>query len=87
MSDQIKVNEVMGFLRPNGWAVWDNDLSTAQYFDGVEPISEEEYAQGLKDLIAFRAKQEAEAQAAKEAAIAKLAALGLDLDDLKSLGF
>lgn len=32
------------------------------------------------------AEAEAEALAAKEAAIAKLAALGLDLDDLKALG-
>jgi hypothetical protein len=81
-----KVAEVMGFLRSTGWAVWNNDLSTAQYFDGVEPITPEEYAQGEKDYIAWKEQQEAEAVAKKAAAEAKLAALGLTADDLKALG-
>jgi hypothetical protein len=80
------ISEVMGFLRPSGWAVWDNDLSTAQYFDGVEPITPEEYAQGEKDYIAWKKQQEADAAAAKAAAEAKLTALGLTADDLKALG-
>jgi hypothetical protein len=81
-----RVEEVMAFLRPNGWAVWNNDLSTAEYFDGVEPITVEEYAQGEKDYIAYLEQKEAEALAAKNAAEAKLAALGLTADDLKALG-
>ncbi len=81
-----KVADVMAFLRPNGWAVWDNDLSTAEYFDGVEPITAEEYAQGEKDYIAYLEQKQAEALAAKNAAEAKLAALGLTADDLKALG-
>jgi len=86
MTIQPTVNEIMTFLRPNGWAVWDNDFSTAQYFDGTEPVSEEEYAQGLKDFFAAQAAEEAARQTAKEAAQAKLAVLGLTPDDLKALG-
>jgi hypothetical protein len=81
-----RVDEVMAFLRPNGWAVWDNDFSTAKYFDGVKPITAEEYAQGEKDYVAHLQEKEAEAIAAKNAAEAKLAALGLTADDLKALG-
>ena len=86
MSEQITVSQVMGFLRPNGWAVWDNDFSTAKYFDGVEPITLDEYEQGKKDFIAAQIAKELETQTAKEAAQAKLAALGLTADDLKALG-
>jgi hypothetical protein len=38
------------------------------------------------DDVAARVKAEADAQAAKDAAQAKLAALGLTTDDLKALG-
>ena len=46
----------------------------------------EAYAISLADIKKNEEKV-AEALAAKEVALAKLAALGLDLDDLKSLGF
>jgi len=52
-----------------------------------------EYEKACNDWAEMRLRQIklenelAVAQAAKEAALAKLAALGLDLDDLKSLGF
>ncbi len=60
---------------------------------GVErEMNDEEYAQYLKDQKDF-AKEKADklaaqeaAQAAKEAAQAKLAVLGLTVDDLKALG-
>jgi hypothetical protein len=67
-----RVEEVMAFLRPNGWAVWDNDLTTAQYFDGVEPITLEEYEQGEKDYIVWKAEQEAAATAKRQALLDKL---------------
>ena len=59
--------------------------------DGNEtqrPMNDEEYAQFLIDNEAAKAKDLAEknAQAAKEAAEAKLAQLGLTTDDLKALG-
>jgi hypothetical protein len=86
MTIQPTVNEIMTFLRPNGWAVWDNDFSTAVYFDDVEPITLAEYEQGEKDFIAAQIAKELETQTAKAAAQAKLAALGLTTDDLKALG-
>lgn len=61
------------------------------YTDGVpldREMNDEEYAQHLKDLEATEAfkQKEAEAQAKKAAAEAKLAALGLEPDDLRALG-
>jgi hypothetical protein len=81
-----KVADVMGFLRPNGWAVWNNDFTTAEYFNGVQPITPEEYEQGEIDYVAWKQQQAADEAAAKAAAEAKLAALGLTADDLKALG-
>jgi len=61
--------------------------------ESVREYTEAEYAQAKIDLelwqasVVIKDQQEKEAIAAKDKAIAKLAALGLDLDDLKSLGF
>lgn len=58
--------------------------------DGYVELDKDEYAATIKSWAEARLDQEtkeAKAQASKEIAIAKLAALGLDLDDLKSLGF
>ena len=59
----------------------------------IVPLTAEEIAlieqsklETAKEKAAL-AEAVAAAQAAKEVAIAKLAALGLDLDDLKALGF
>jgi hypothetical protein len=52
------------------------------------PMNDEEYAQFLIDNEAAKAKEAAELNAikVKQAAEAKLAALGLTPDDLKALG-
>lgn len=61
--------------------------------DGIEIIDREmtddEFKQWQEVQSANEARIEAivAAEAAKDAAIAKLAALGLNLDDLKALGF
>ena len=49
-----------------------------------EEVAEVEAAQAV---ALAKTEEQAERTAAKDAAIAKLAALGLDLDDLKALGF
>jgi hypothetical protein len=49
-----------------------------------EEVAEVEAAQAA---ALAKTQEQAELIAAKDAAIAKLAALGLDLDDLKALGF
>ena len=61
------------------------------YTDGIpldREMNDEEYAQHLKDLAQLEAEKNAtvEAQAKREAALSKLAALGLTADDLKALG-
>lgn len=54
----------------------------------VRDMTEAEIAEYklASDDVAARVKAEADAQAAKDAAQAKLAALGLTADDLKALG-
>lgn len=64
---------------------------TGEEYDGIqflecEPITKAQFEAGFAQLDAWKAEQEAEAIAAKEAAQAKLAALGLTTDDLKALG-
>lgn len=51
-------------------------------------MNDDEFAQWQKDKAESDAKkaEAAEAEAKKEAALAKLAALGLEQDDLKALG-
>ena len=54
----------------------------------VREMNDEEYANYQSDVARYEAKivAQAEAEAAKQAATAKLAALGLTTDDLKALG-
>ena len=54
----------------------------------VREMNDDEYANYQSDVARYEAKIEAQAQAetAKIAATAKLAALGLTTDDLKALG-
>lgn len=81
-----KINEVLGFLIPNGGYV-----ATGEDYEGIEfvdcePITKEDFLAGFAQYDAWKAQKDAEALAAKETAQAKLAALGLTTDDLKALG-
>lgn len=59
----------------------------------VREMTPEEIAQREEEIAAWKAEEklrkqvEAEAEAKREAALSKLAALGLDAEDLKALGF
>ena len=82
----VTVVEVLQMLIPNGgWAVSDNKWENVQFFE-CEPITKEQFDAGVIDYPAWKAEQEATKAAAKLAAEAKLAALGLTADDLKALG-
>lgn len=73
------------FVRPNAEFVV-RDMEIEWLDEKQSQPTEEEIAAGI---IGFRAKLEAdiaEKEAQKVAAQAKLAALGLDVDDLKALG-
>jgi len=78
--------EVLRMLIPNGGYVIKGDDYEGITFIEATPITKEEFEAGFAQYDAWKAEQD-EAQAAKKAAAeAKLAALGLDADDLKALG-
>lgn len=79
-------NQVLGFLIPNGGYVAVGDTYEGIDFVECEPITKAQFEAGFAQYDAWKAEQNAAAQVAKEAAQAKLAALGLTTDDLKALG-
>ena len=80
------ISEVLGFLIPNGGYVARGDEYEGIEFIECEPITKAQFEAGFAQFDAWRLTQEEQAAAAKEAAQAKLAALGLTADDLKALG-
>jgi len=78
--------DVLRMLFPNGgWT------STGETFEGItflecEPITKAQFEAGFAQYDAWKAEQDAKAEADKASAQAKLAALGLTTDDLKALG-
>lgn len=81
-----KYLEVVKMLRPNGGYVSRGFEYEGIEFIDCEPFSKEEFNLALKQYDESKAKLEANAAAKKAAAEAKLAALGLDAEDLKALG-
>jgi hypothetical protein len=81
------IQDVLGMLIPNGGYVARGDQYEGIEFLECEPITKAQFEAGFAQYDAWKADQVAVAKAAKETAMAKLAALGLDLDDLKALGF
>ncbi len=82
-----KAADVLGMLRPNGGYVQvGDDYEGITFEPSCEPLSKEEYLAGFAAYDAWKAEKDAEKAAAKSAAQAKLATLGLDADDLKALG-
>jgi len=79
-------SEVLGFLIPNGGYVARGDEYEGIEFIDCEPITKAQFEAGFAQFDAWKLAQEEQAVAAKEAAQAKLAALGLTADDLKALG-
>ena len=78
--------EVLKFLIPNGGYVSNTENFEDIQFLECEPITKAQYEAGFAQFDAWKAEQDAKAVAGKEAAQAKLAALGLTADDLKALG-
>jgi hypothetical protein len=69
----IKIADVLGMLRPNGgWAIWDNDFETIRWDEGIEPVTKDELEKGFSDYDAWKAQQEAEAEAKKQALLDRL---------------
>lgn len=79
--------DVLSMLCPNEeWTIYDNDYNSIIWHKGIVLVTEEEFNEGFAKYDAWKAQKEAEDQAKRAAALAKLEALGLDEDDLKSLG-
>ena len=83
MADSI---DVLNMLLPNGGWVLVGDQYEGIDFVECEPITKAQFEAGFAKYDAWKAEQDAFKVAAKEAAEAKLAALGLDANDLKALG-
>jgi hypothetical protein len=79
--------QVIAFLLPNGGYVLTGDTYEGLTFIEADPITKAEFEAGFAQYDAWKAEQDAAKAQAKEAAEAKLAALGLTTEDLKALGF
>ena len=78
--------EVINYLRPEGGII-----ATGEEYSGIEfvwakPFTEAEYKAAFAKVDELKAQKEADEAAKKEAALAKLGVLGLNVDDLKALG-
>jgi len=79
--------EVLNMLIPTGgWVITGDDFDSIIYDEGIKPITKKQFDDAFAKYDAWKAEQE-EAQAANKAsAQAKLAALGLTVEDLQALG-
>jgi hypothetical protein len=78
--------EVMGMLLPEGgWVISGDSYEGIQFLD-CEPITKTQFTAGFAKYDAWKTKQDAALVAAKANAQAKLAALGLTVEDLTALG-
>jgi hypothetical protein len=81
-----QTHEVLAMLIPNGgYVAYGEEYEGIQFID-CEPITKAQFEAGFAQFDAWKAEQNAATLAAKEAAQAKFAALGLTTDDLKALG-
>jgi|DEB3_MinimDraft_2_1074329.scaffolds.fasta_scaffold00056_12 hypothetical protein len=78
--------DVLKMLKPDGgWVIYGSEFEGIEFID-CEPITKKQFEDGFAKFDAWKAEQDALAEAKKLAAQAKLEALGLDIDDLKVLG-
>ena len=78
--------EVLGMLIPDGGYTQSGDTFDGIEFIDCEPITKAQYEAGFAQYDAWKAYRNAAQLAAKEAAQAKLTALGLTVEDLAALG-
>jgi len=78
--------DVLSMLIPTGgWVISGDNWEDVQFIE-AKPITKAQFEAGFAQYDAWKAEQDAKAEADKNAAQAKLAALGLTTDDLKALG-
>lgn len=85
---EIELVNAIRYLKPNAeFSFTDNDYSTIKWdvLEGEAPTWQQ-IQQAHQSLQEAKAQSEADELAKKSAALAKLEALGLDVEDLKALG-
>jgi hypothetical protein len=83
-----KISETLNHIRPLAkWSLSGDSIDGLNWLDtNTEKPTQQELDEGWISLQAKIESDAAQAQAKREAALAKLAALGLEPDDLKALG-
>jgi hypothetical protein len=81
-----KSSDVLTMLIPNGGWYQSGETYEGIKFLECEPITEKQFEDGFAQYDAWKAEQDAAKVAAKQSAQAKLAALGLTVEDLQALG-
>ena len=81
-----KSYQVLSMLIPNGGYVQTGETYEGIEFLECEPITKKQYTDGFAQYDAWKVEQDATQAAAKATAHAKLAALGLTVEDLTALG-
>ena len=78
--------DILTILIPQGgWTSSGNDYENIEFLE-CQPITKAQFDAGVAQYDLLKVAENAKAAADKEAAQAKLAALGLTADDLKALG-
>ena len=78
--------DVLSMLLPNGgWYTIGNEYENIQFLE-CEPITKKQFEDGFTQYDAWKSEQEQAKVTAKATAQAKLAALGLTVEDLTALG-
>lgn len=79
--------QVLNYLRPEGGTIAIGEEYEGIQFVSAEPFTKEEYQAAFAIVDQLNLQKEETEAIQKQAALAKLQALGLDQDDLKVLGF
>jgi hypothetical protein len=82
-----KMYEVLQMLCPNvEWYVQGQEFDNIDWLGGKAPITKSQFEAGFAQVDELKAQQEIAKAEAKTSAQAKLAALGLTVEDLTALG-
>ncbi len=82
-----KAGEVLTMLCPNvEFVLIGQDFDDIDWLGAKAPITKKQFEDGFAEYDAWKAEQDAAQVSAKTAAQAKLAALGLTVEDLTALG-
>ena len=68
------------------WTIYGDDYESINWYGQKPAITKTEFEAGFAEFDAWKAQQDAAQVAAKSVAQAKLAALGLTVEDLTALG-